>query len=91
MLWQTVLAGSYDDFVYAYSVDYGRALGKVQLMNFFFLHDSSLAMKLLSVASEMSTRVVTEMIDFLSMEIRAFCAELLFCELHASSGLSCMV
>jgi hypothetical protein len=31
------------------------------------------------------------MIDFLSMEIRAFCAELLFCELHASSGLSCMV
>jgi hypothetical protein len=47
-----VLAGSYDDFVYAYSVDYGRALGKVKLMNFFFLHDSSLAMKLLSLASE---------------------------------------
>jgi factor associated with neutral sphingomyelinase activation len=29
--WQTVLAGSYDDFVYAYSVDYGRALGKMRV------------------------------------------------------------
>lgn len=29
---QTVLAGSYDDCVYAYSVDYGRALGKVNLV-----------------------------------------------------------
>jgi WD40 repeat protein len=27
----TVLAGSYDDFVYAYSVDYGRALGKMRV------------------------------------------------------------
>ena len=36
---QTVLAGSYDDCVYIYSVDYGRALGKVlgHMWKAFFL------------------------------------------------------
>lgn len=39
---QTVLAGSYDDCVYAYSVDYGRALGKVNfslLIAYYILTD----------------------------------------------------
>jgi hypothetical protein len=78
VLWQTVLAGSYDDFVYAYSVDYGRALGKVQLMNFFFLHDSSLAMKLLSVASENVHQSCYGNDRFSLHGNQSICAELLF-------------
>ncbi|CAM6118833.1 unnamed protein product [Calypogeia fissa] len=47
----TVLAGSYDDCVYAYSVDYGRALGKIRV------HEDSVSCVKISGSS--SQRMVT--------------------------------
>ncbi|KAL3683862.1 hypothetical protein R1sor_001884 [Riccia sorocarpa] len=47
----TVLAGSYDDCVYAYSVDYGRALGKIRA------HDDTVSC--VKVAGTSNLRMIT--------------------------------
>ncbi|BBN03886.1 factor associated with neutral sphingomyelinase activation [Marchantia polymorpha subsp. ruderalis] len=47
----TVLAGSYDDCVYAYSVDYGRALGKIRV------HDDTVSC--VEVAGTGNLRMIT--------------------------------
>ncbi|KAL2636007.1 hypothetical protein R1flu_007486 [Riccia fluitans] len=47
----TVLAGSYDDCVYAYSVDYGRALGKIRV------HDDTVSC--VKVAGTSNLRMIT--------------------------------
>ncbi|KAG6550710.1 hypothetical protein Mapa_007807 [Marchantia paleacea] len=47
----TVLAGSYDDCVYAYSVDYGRALGKIRV------HDDTVSC--VKVAGTGNLRMIT--------------------------------